>query len=60
MVQDGKVDKKYTPPNPNFKYKHKKVGSIYFLKIIMKAYMLPLRFDELNIKFEKHYYNKSR
>jgi len=60
MVQDGKVDKKYVHPNPNFKYKHKKVGSIYFLKIIMKAYVLPLSFDELNIKFENNYYNKSR
>jgi len=26
----------------------------------MEAYMLPLSFDELNIKFEKHYYNKSK
>jgi hypothetical protein len=35
----------------NFQYKHKKIYSNPFLNLIMEAFMLPLNFDELNIKF---------
>ncbi len=37
-----------------FQHKHKEVGSIYFLSLIMEASMLPLSFYELNTNFEKH------
>jgi len=35
----------------NFQHKHKKIDSNLFLNLIMEASMLPLNFDELNIKF---------
>jgi hypothetical protein len=41
-----------------FQHKHNKVGSIYFLNLIMETSMLPLIFYELNTKFEKLLYNK--
>jgi hypothetical protein len=37
----------------NFQHKHKKIDSNLFLNLILEAFMLPLNFDELNIKFEK-------
>jgi hypothetical protein len=36
-----------------FQHNHKKIYSIFFLNLIMETYMLPLNFDEYNIKFEK-------
>jgi hypothetical protein len=36
-----------------FQHKHEKVGSIFFLSFILEASMLPLKFYELNTKFEK-------
>jgi hypothetical protein len=36
-----------------FQHKHKKVDSKKFKSFIMEASMLPLSFDELNIKLEK-------
>jgi len=43
-----------------FQHKHNKVSSIFLKNLIMEASMLPLIFYELNTKFEKLLYNKSR
>jgi hypothetical protein len=36
-----------------FQHKHKKVDSKLFKSLIMEAYIIPLSFDELNLKIEK-------
>jgi hypothetical protein len=35
-----------------FQHKHKKIGSIFFLILILETSMLPLNFYEFNTKFE--------
>ncbi len=56
--EHGKMNQKVRLLKSNFKYgkfqhKHKKVDSKKFKSFIMEASMLPLSFDELNIKLEK-------